>query len=138
MPKDGYGQVTFDTFVKTAAIFRPGKPVVEKLKFIFDLFDYNLDDTLDVSELHQILSLVRPDMSVEEREALIKTTVVALCRFESISFLTDMEIQVSEIVQKGGDPTKDGQIHGRNFVSFAKNIPNIDEILTLDLASHLV
>uniref|UniRef100_A0A6T7RS55 EF-hand domain-containing protein n=1 Tax=Hanusia phi TaxID=3032 RepID=A0A6T7RS55_9CRYP len=119
MPKDGYGQVTFDTFVKTAAIFRPGKPVVEKLKFIFDLFDYNLDDTLDVSELHQILSLVRPDMSVEEREALIKTTV-------------------SEIVQKGGDPTKDGQIHGRNFVSFAKNIPNIDEILTLDLASHLV
>jgi len=77
-------------------------------------------------------------MSVEEREALIKTTVVALCRFESISFLTDMEIQVSEIVQKGGDPTKDGQIHGRNFVSFAKNIPNIDEILTLDLASHLV
>jgi len=60
MPKDGYGQVTFDTFVKTAAIFRPGKPVVEKLKFIFDLFDYNLDDTLDVSELHQILSLVIP------------------------------------------------------------------------------
>ncbi|EKX41528.1 hypothetical protein GUITHDRAFT_59800, partial [Guillardia theta CCMP2712] len=58
MSKNEFGEVTFDTFVRTAAIFRPGKPVVEKLAFIFDLFDYNLDDTLDISELHQIISLV--------------------------------------------------------------------------------
>lgn len=64
--KDEFGEVTFDTFVHTAAVFRPGKDVNGKLQFIFNLFDYNMDDTLEAHELSDMIKTVRPDIGEEE------------------------------------------------------------------------
>jgi hypothetical protein len=41
-----------------SAVFRPDKPIATKLQFIFNLFDYNMDDTLDPKELDEILAIV--------------------------------------------------------------------------------
>ena len=40
------------------AVFRPEKPIAVKLQFIFNLFDYNMDDTLDPEELNEMLAVV--------------------------------------------------------------------------------
>ncbi len=40
------------------AVFRPEKPIATKLQFIFNLFDYNMDDTLDPEELNEMLAVV--------------------------------------------------------------------------------
>lgn len=58
LPKNGHGCVTFDSFVRKAAVFRAEKPLDSKLDFIFDLFDYNMDDTLDPKELKEMIQLV--------------------------------------------------------------------------------
>lgn len=39
-------------------MFRPEKPVATKLQFIFNLFDYNMDDTLDPEELAEMITIV--------------------------------------------------------------------------------
>jgi Ca2+-binding EF-hand superfamily protein len=64
--KDEFGEVTFETFVHTAAVFRPGKDLNGKLQFIFNLFDYNMDDTLEAHELSDMIKTVRPDIGEEE------------------------------------------------------------------------
>lgn len=64
--KDEFGEVTFDVFVQTAAVFRPGRDLNGKLQFIFNLFDYNMDDTLEASELSDMIKAVRPDIGEEE------------------------------------------------------------------------
>lgn len=43
---------------RLAAVFRPDKPITTKLQFIFNLFDYNMDDTLDPEELSEMISIV--------------------------------------------------------------------------------
>jgi hypothetical protein len=43
---------------RLAAVFRPDKPIATKLQFIFNLFDYNMDDTLDPEELSEMISIV--------------------------------------------------------------------------------
>ena len=40
------------------AVFRPEKPLATKLQFIFNLFDYDMDDTLDPKELSDMISFV--------------------------------------------------------------------------------
>ena len=42
------------------AVFRPEKPIAVKLQFIFNLFDYNMDDTLDPEELNEMLAETNP------------------------------------------------------------------------------
>ena len=64
--KDEFGEVTFETFVHTAAVFRPGRDLTGKLQFIFNLFDYNMDDTLEAHELSDMIKTVRPDIGEEE------------------------------------------------------------------------
>ena len=45
-----------------SAVFRPEKPIATKLQFIFNLFDYNMDDTLDPKELDEMLAIVRGNL----------------------------------------------------------------------------
>jgi len=59
--------------MRCAAVFRPDKPVATKLQYIFNLFDYNMDDTLDPAELSEMISIVRTHsrtctLSERERE----------------------------------------------------------------------
>mmetsp|Transcript_29092 Transcript_29092/g.68055 ORF Transcript_29092/g.68055 Transcript_29092/m.68055 type:complete len:194 (-) Transcript_29092:158-739(-) len=118
MPKNEFGEVTFDTFVTTAAVFRPGKDINGKLQFIFNLFDYNMDDTLEAHELSDMIKTVRPDIADDENEELVKKTM-------------------ADILAKGGDLYKDGEVHGKSFIAYAKLLPGIDKLLTLNLADEL-
>ena len=49
---------TAHRYCTCAAVFRPDKPIATKLQFIFNLFDYNMDDTLDPEELAEMISIV--------------------------------------------------------------------------------
>jgi len=118
MPKDEMGEVTFDVFVRTAAVFRPDKPITTKLQFIFNLFDYNMDDTLDPEELSEMISIIKPDVSEEERMKLVEQTV-------------------KDILSKGGDSANDGKIHSKSFIVYAQTLPGIEELLTLNLVDQL-
>mmetsp|Transcript_10222 Transcript_10222/g.20002 ORF Transcript_10222/g.20002 Transcript_10222/m.20002 type:complete len:194 (-) Transcript_10222:1079-1660(-) len=118
MPKNEFGEVNFETFVTTAAVFRPGKDINGKLQFIFNLFDYNMDDTLEAHELSDMIKTVRPDIGDDENEELVKKTM-------------------ADILAKGGDLYKDGEVHGKSFIAYAKLLPGIDKLLTLNLADEL-
>mmetsp|Transcript_83120 Transcript_83120/g.134781 ORF Transcript_83120/g.134781 Transcript_83120/m.134781 type:complete len:190 (+) Transcript_83120:111-680(+) len=118
MPKNELGEVTFDVFVRTAAVFRPDKPVATKLQYIFNLFDYNMDDTLDPAELSEMISIVRPEVEEQERAHLVAQTV-------------------KDILAKGGDTRQDGLIHSKCFIVYAQTLPGIEEMLTLNLVDQL-
>lgn len=118
MPKNEMGEVTFEVFVRTAAVFRPDKPLATKLQFIFNLFDYNMDDSLDPEELNEMISIVRPDVGDDERASLVEQTV-------------------KDILAKGGDTRQDGLIHSKSFIVYAQTLPGIEELLTLNLVDQL-
>ena len=118
MPKNELGEVTFDVFIRTAAVFRADKPLTTKLQFVFNLFDYNMDDTLDPEELAEMISVVRPDVGEEEKKRLVDQTV-------------------QDILTKGGDTKKDGRIHSKSFIAYAQTLAGIEELLTLDLVDQL-
>ncbi|KAJ1493787.1 hypothetical protein T484DRAFT_1928555 [Baffinella frigidus] len=118
MPKDELGCVRFETFVATAAKFRPEAPIDGKLSFIFNLFDYDMSDTLEPEELSDMVRLVKPELSESERAILVEQTV-------------------RDVLLKGGDMYKDGLIHEKSFVVYAKTLPDIDALVTLSLADHL-
>lgn len=44
---------------------------------------------------------------------------------------------MEDILAKGGDTHKDGQVHGKAFIAYAKLLPGIDRLLTLNLADEL-
>jgi Ca2+-binding EF-hand superfamily protein len=117
-PKDELGEVTFEAFVGTAAVFRPGKDINEKLRFIFNMFDFNMDDSLGPQELDEMIKVIRPELVDEERKALVKQTT-------------------ADILAKVGDTYKDGQIHSKSFIAYTKTLPGIDALLTLNLADEL-
>mmetsp|Transcript_32071 Transcript_32071/g.78703 ORF Transcript_32071/g.78703 Transcript_32071/m.78703 type:complete len:193 (-) Transcript_32071:321-899(-) len=116
--KNEFGEVTFEAFVSTAATFRPGKDLNTKLQFIFNLFDYNMDDTLEPDELSDMIKTVRPDIPEDENRELVSKTI-------------------ADIIAKGGDVAGDGEVHGKSFIAYAKLLPGIDKLLTLNLADEL-
>ena len=87
-------------------------------KVVFNLFDYNMDDTLDPGELAEMISVVRPDVGEEEKKRLVDQTV-------------------QDILTKGGDTKMDGQIHSKSFIAYAQTLAGIEELLTLDLVDQL-
>ncbi len=118
MPKNEFGEVTFETFVTTAALFRPGKDVNQKLKFIFDLFDLDMDGSLSADDIADVLKIIQPDVADEERKAMVDKCV-------------------ADVMAKVGGKHKDGNIYPSNFIAFAKTLPNLDSLLTLNLADEM-
>jgi len=53
-----YERYDLTPFPYSSAVFRPEKPIATKLQFIFNLFDYNMDDTLDPEELAEMITIV--------------------------------------------------------------------------------
>jgi len=118
MPKDEYGCVRFETFALTAAKFKPEAPLDEKLSFIFNLFDYDMSDTLEPSELADMVRLVKPELTESERTALVEQTV-------------------KDVLLKGGDMYHDGLIHEKSFIAYARTLPDLETMVTLSLADQL-
>ena len=46
-------------------------------------------------------------------------------------------MQVNDILAKGGDTKKDGQVHSKSFIVYAQTLPGIEELLTLNLVDQL-
>jgi hypothetical protein len=44
---------------------------------------------------------------------------------------------MEDILAKGGDTHKDGEVHGKAFIAYAKLLPGIDKLLTINLADEL-
>jgi Ca2+-binding EF-hand superfamily protein len=118
MPKNGMGEVTFETFINTAMIFREGKDLKKKLSFIFNLFDFNMDNTLDVDELKSMVMALKPELSETDCDDLIKTTI-------------------EEILGSKGQSQRDRKIRTEDFVAYASKLPGIDKLLVLNLTDDL-
>jgi Ca2+-binding EF-hand superfamily protein len=118
MPKNGLGDVVFDTFVKTASTFREGQDLKKKLKFIFSLFDFNMDDTLDVDELKLMITSFNPGISDGLRDEMVKKTMLDVACYSRKS-------------------EKDGKIRSDDFVAYASQLPGIEKLLVLNFASDV-
>jgi Ca2+-binding EF-hand superfamily protein len=118
MSKNGTGEVVFETFIKTASIFREGHELENKLEFIFGLFDHNMDNVLDADELKTMINSFHPGISREMCEEMVKKTVKDVACFSRKS-------------------ETDGKIRKDDFVAYAEQLPGIDKLLVLNLASDV-
>jgi Ca2+-binding EF-hand superfamily protein len=118
MPKNGLGDVVFDNFVKTASIFREGQDLKKKLKFIFGLFDSNMDDTLDVDEIKLMITSFNPGISDGLRDEMVNETVRDVACYSRKS-------------------EQDGKIRSDDFVAYASQMPGIETLLVLNFAADV-
>mmetsp|Transcript_29895 Transcript_29895/g.69124 ORF Transcript_29895/g.69124 Transcript_29895/m.69124 type:complete len:198 (-) Transcript_29895:79-672(-) len=113
--KDAVDDVTFGAFVKGAATFRADTPVGVKLQYIFEMLDFNFDDELESKELMEVLRLVRPGLALAEYNALLTKIFEEVCPGQDTAVITRDE-----------------------FVSYAKKIPGIENMLTIDVQKAVV
>ncbi len=118
MPKNGAGEVTFDTFVKNASVFREGQDLKKKLTFIFALFDLDMDGCLDVNDIKSMITSFNPGISDDLRDEMVKTTTLEIAGYSRKS-------------------EADGKIRCDDFVAYASQLPDIEKLLVINFAADV-
>eukprot|EP00466_Bigelowiella_natans_P004103 jgi/Bigna1/129428/aug1.9_g4136 len=95
------GSETFSIrqFIKTLSVFSPRSPIVEKVRFLFNVYDCDGDGMISREDLRKILTMTLSNkMEAEDIERVVEETFKECARSEANSFVPTKHQKVQDFI----------------------------------------